>query len=106
MPQNQRTFDLRCYVKGRPSGRFVAVCLKPNLVVEGSTQIEARQKLDQLLDAYIEEAGKDGQLEHFMAQRAPLHFYVEYWLGRLKRSASTLDHSFTTFNETKRPQHA
>jgi hypothetical protein len=97
MADNQRTYDLRCYVKERPSGRFVAVCLKPNLVVEGGTQAEARQKLGLLLDAYVEDAVKDGHLERSMAQRAPLRFHVEYWIGRLKRLTHALNHSFEPF---------
>lgn len=98
MAQHQRAYVLRAYVKGRPNGRFVAVCLKPNLVVEGSTQVEARQKLEELLDAYVDDAVKDGHLEHFMAQRAPLRFRVEYWVGRLKRLAHALNRSFKPFN--------
>ncbi len=98
MPRQQRAYILRAYVKGRPNGRFVAVCLKPNLVVEGSTQVEARQKLEQLLDAYVDDAAKDGHLEHFMAQRAPLRFHVEYWFGRLKRLAHALNRSFKPFS--------
>jgi hypothetical protein len=101
----QREYVLRSYVTRRPSGRFVAVCLKPNLVVEGGTQNEARQKLQQLLDAYVDDATKDGHLEYFMAQRAPLQFRVEYWVGRLKRRlALVLNRSFKPFSiETIRP---
>jgi hypothetical protein len=85
----------------------VAVCLKPNLVVEGSTQVEARHKLEQLLDAYVDDAVKDGHLEHFMAQRAPLRFRVEYCVGRLKRLALALNRSFKPFRETRHiSQHA
>jgi predicted RNase H-like HicB family nuclease len=104
--QKQQAYVLRGYIKERPNGRFVAVCLKPNLVVEGSTQSEAFRRLQQLIYAYIEDAVKDGHLEHFMAQRAPLRFHVEYGVGRLQGLALALK-SFKPFTETCNiPQHA
>lgn len=107
MAQEQRTYVLRGYIKERPHGRFVAVCLKPNLVVEGSTQSEAFHKLQQLICAFVEDAVKDGHLEHFMAQRAPLRFHVEYGVGQVKRLARALNQSFKPFTETCNiPQHA
>ena len=93
-----KSYVLRAYVKGRPSGRFVAVCLRPNLIVEGSTQVEAQDKLQQLLDAYVDDASTNGHLDYFMAKRAPLRFHVEYWLGRLRRLALALNRSFKPFN--------
>ena len=98
---HQRTYVLRGYVKERSDGRFVGVCLRPGLVVEGQSVRDALDKLQQLTRAYLAEAAKDGHLEHFLAQRAPAKFYVEYAVGRVLLA---LSHSFTPFKNTYNPQ--
>ena len=92
-----KTYVLRGYVKQRPDGRVVGVYLRPNLVVEGKTLHEAQHKLEQLIHAYISDSVKDGNLEHFMAQRAPIRFYAQYWIGRVLLD---LSHSFKSFTTT------
>ena len=102
-----RQYRLRGYVKERPDGRFVGVCLRPNLVVEGHSQDEALTKLWDLIAAYMMDALKDGQIDHFMAQRAPLRFQLEYCAGWLRARTHALDHNFLAFTETRTiPQHA
>jgi hypothetical protein len=91
---------MRCYVARRPNGRFVAVCLQPNLVVEARSQHEAKQQLETLIEAYIESATRDGELVHFMSQRAPVRFYIEYWFGRIKNQFRRLNFHFRPFTET------
>jgi len=96
-----RTFVLRGYVTQREDGRFVGVCLKPNLVVESASEDAAFRQLRELIATYVLEAAKDGHLDHFMSQRAPSRFYVEYFVGRCKRSLKLLNSAFLTFTESK-----
>ncbi|MCH7748914.1 MAG: hypothetical protein IH939_12555 [Acidobacteria bacterium] len=98
-----RSYRLRCYLVIRPSGTVVAVCLKPNLVVEGRSETDARQRLHELIEAYAIDAAADGHLDLLMARRAPFRFYREFWIGRLK---NLLTGTFHTFTETHTPQHA
>jgi len=101
---NRKIYKLRGYVTQRGERRFVAVCLKPNLVFEGSTQREAMNGILRLIRTYAKEAAQDGQLDHFMATRAPLRFHFEYATGRI---AKLMNHSFKPFKQTCCiPQHA
>jgi hypothetical protein len=92
-----RTYVLRGYVKERPDGRFIGVCLRPNLIVEGRSSGEALHKLQGLIHAYVQDAVKDGNLAQMMSLRAPATFYREYWTGRVLLA---LSHSFKPFTET------
>lgn len=96
-----RSYVLRGYVKEREDGRFVGVCLKPNLVVEASTQDAALRQLRDLIGAYIMDAAKDGQLDYFMSRRAPARFYTEYAFGRCLSLIHSMNRAFLTFTETK-----
>ena len=78
-----KEYVLRGFIRLRPSGRFVGVCLKPNLVVEADSREEAFEKLKDLIDAYHADAVRDGELDHFMKQRAPLAFYLEWFSLRI-----------------------
>lgn len=78
-----KEYVLRGFIRLRPSGRFVGVCLKPNLVVEADSKKEAFRKLTDLIDAYHADAVRDGELDHFMKQRAPLAFYLEWFSLRI-----------------------
>ena len=89
------TFTLRCYVAKRAESRYVGVCLRPNLVVEARSQDAAMRELEVLIDAYIESATSDAQVDHFMSQRAPLRFYVEYWMPKGLRALNSAIRKFT-----------
>src|SRR6266850_2156225 len=102
--RSQRTYTLRCYTTRRPKGHYVGVCLKPNLVVHGYSEDHAKEQLDTLIDAYMDAAAKDNRLPHFMSQRAPLRFHVEYWLGRLMKHIRALNGSFRPLRETRTVQ--
>lgn len=78
-----KEYVLRGFIRLRPSGRFVGVCLRPNLVVEADSREEAFEKLKDLIGAYYADAVRDGELDHFMKQRAPLAFYLEWFSGRI-----------------------
>ncbi len=90
-----RTYTLRCYLVTRPSGTVVAVCLKPNLVVEGRSETDARQRLHELIANYALDAAADGHLDLLMARRAPFAFQREYWVGRVKSLLTGTFHAFT-----------
>lgn len=78
-----KEYVLRGFIRLRPSGRFVGVCLRPNLVVEADSREEAFEKLKDLIGAYRADAVRDGDLDHFMKQRAPLAFYLEWFSLRI-----------------------
>lgn len=42
-----KTYKLRGYVKERPDGKYIGVCLRPNLVVEAESQNAALNKCKQ-----------------------------------------------------------
>ena len=98
-----KAYTLRGYSVKRPNGRYIAVFLRPALIVEGRSRQEVLHKLRQLTEAYVCDAATDNQLSVLMSQRAPLRYYVEYWTGMFRR---LLDNSFTSFTETcPIPQH-
>jgi len=104
--QKPKTFVMRGYVRERPDGRFVGVCLRPGLIVEASSAEDALDKLHALIQAYANDSINDGTLECMM-QRAPARFYLEYWTGRVRRLFRNLNGPFNTFTETRTlPQHA
>jgi len=78
-----KEYVLRGFIRLRPSGRFVGVCLRPNLVVEADSREEAFEKLKDLIGAYRADAVRDGELDHFMKQRAPFAFYLEWFSLRI-----------------------
>ena len=51
-----KEYVLRGFIRLRPSGRFVGVCLRPNLVVEADSREEAFEKLKDLVGAYRADA--------------------------------------------------
>jgi len=102
-----RTYVLRGFIKQVDEGRYVGVCLKPNLVVEADSKDEAFQKLHELIRAYTLDAARDGQLDYFMSRRAPAKFYAEYAVGRAQTLLHALNKPFLTFTETCNiPQYA
>lgn len=104
--QEDRKYVLRGYVSERSPGTFVAVCLRPYLVVEGRSIGEARHRLQSLVQGYSLDARKDNQLEYFMSRRASFRHYVRYSLGQIQSVAHALN-TVTPFTETCCvPQHA
>lgn len=102
-----RTFVLRGYIRERPDGRFVGVCLRPGLIVEATSADEAWDRLHGLIYAYVDDSLNDGTLEQCMMQRAPARFYVEYLTGRARRLFRNINGPFNTFTETRTlSQHA
>lgn len=98
-----RRYRLHCYTASRPSGVVNAVCLRPNLVVEGRSAADARRRLHELIGAYLEDAAADGTLDQLMFRRAPVRFYLEFWRGYL---TSWFTGTFRAFTEVHPPQHA
>lgn len=79
-----RTITLRGYVIEREPDRHIGVCLTLNLVVEGPSQDEATRKLHELTTAYLQDAFEKRELHQFVPRRAPLSFYGEYCLLRVR----------------------
>jgi hypothetical protein len=74
---------VRGYSKHVGGGRYIAVSLRPYLVVQAHSHGEARHRLGQLIDAYLDDAYKDGRLGDALARRAPVNYrlaYAKAWL--------------------------
>ena len=93
-----KSYVLRCYIKQVASGEYVGVCLRPNLVVQARSEREAKHRLQELIKAYVKDAIRDGALDHFMSQRAPVRFYLEYCTGWLQAVLRSM--KFVHFTET------
>lgn len=106
-PAAPKSYVLRGYIKQVANGRYVGVCLRPNLAVEADSKDEAFRKLHDLIRAYANDAARDGQLDYFMKRRAPGRFYAEYAVGRAQTFVHALNRPFLTFTETcSIPQYA
>jgi hypothetical protein len=80
-------------------GRHLGVCLTLNLVVEATNQRQALRDLHALIDAYLQDAINNDELEQFAPRRAPARFYVEYWAWRVLGQMRALQRSFKAFKD-------
>lgn len=94
-----QTIELRGYVRELAPGRHLGVCLTLNLMVEASSQPQALHELYDLIEAYLQDAIKNDELEQFAPRRAPARFYVEYWVGRMIGQIHALQRSFKAFKD-------
>lgn len=99
MNVNMKSYKVRGYIKLLPNGRYVGMCLSPHIVAEATTQEGAYLKLRGLLHAYMIEALKDGELEQFMARKAPAKFWFEYAVLGFLVQAQLIRQSFMKFHE-------
>ena len=76
-------YRLRGFVARRSGARFVGVCLRPNLVLEGPTSAEGFARLQDVADAYYTDALRDGPVDRFMKLRCSFRFSLEWLCGRL-----------------------
>jgi len=75
---------VRCYAK-RDNGLWVAFCLDFTLAAQADTLDDAKHKLDQQIRDYVHDALVGADRTHasaLLARRAPLSFWLEYWLIR------------------------
>lgn len=77
----KKAYAIRMFVRPSTSkpGKFLGVCTGPYLVVEGNSLDETCQKLRALLEATLDDACKDGDLEQLLSQKAPLSRRLEYF---------------------------
>lgn len=96
---------LRGFTVRRPDGRFVAICLRPYLVVEGVSWADASTRMQRLIEAYVADAINDGNLDMMLSRKAPLGVRFEYLnLRVLKALNGTSGRTFET--TCCIPQHA
>jgi predicted ATPase len=100
LEMDPRQIVVRGYVKQVGRLQFVGVCLTLNLVVQGESQDEALDKLQELIKAYLCDALDKNELDTFFPRRAPVGFYMEYALGKARSWIHTLQGPFYTFSET------
>ena len=97
--QVMKSYMVRGYVKRLPNGRYVGICLSPHVVAEATTPEGTYDKLRGLLHAYMIEALKDGELDQFMARRAPVRCWFEYGVLGFLVQAQLMRQSFFKFSE-------
>lgn len=100
-------YILRGYAKCISEDEWVAVCLTLNLVAQGRTKREAMNKLSTLCEEYVCDALRNNELDKWIPRRAPLHFYIEYWMSQCAMMVHKAKRPLVTFSEAKQiPQHA
>src|SRR5262245_4530509 len=104
VPDGARKYVVHGFIRRTSNGRYLGVCLRPYLVVEGDTLGEASHKMLQLIEAYVTDAAKDGNIDEFMARRAPLSYHAQYVVAWLIHSISNSVKPFT--KTCCIPQHA
>lgn len=99
---------LRGYVRRLIGGKWLGVCLTLNLVVEADSREGAKDKLEQLIDAYVNDAIENDEVDAFIPRRAPVSFYVEYFLLRLSHQFKSRPSSAPSlvFSENRQLKHA
>jgi hypothetical protein len=102
MGANSKRFTVRCFSRPIESG-YMAVCLQPYLVVKGRTSGEAKERMNALLRAYIEDAVADGTADVLMRRRAPLSLYAQYGIACVVHALRRSTETYTT--ECCVPQH-
>jgi len=111
MSSESKQFFIHGYCVQRGDDRFVGVCLRPFLVVEGDSHGQVKTRLLQLIRAYLEDAVQEGEVERRLQLRAPLKYYFEYCLGTLviwlkRLPLNWLASSYRTFSKPlPLPQH-
>ena len=72
---------LRCYAKQAKDNSWYAVCIDLNLVASGDNCQEARKKLHEQIQDYIEDAlTVDSEYaDQLIPRKAPLYFQIEYY---------------------------
>ncbi len=99
--EHERSVTLRGYFRQLPSGQYLGVCLTLNLVVRADTLDGAKEKLSSLMNAYIHDAFKNNEVDAFVPRRAPLSFYVYYWMHRPVAALHTVLRTVGRFSQFK-----
>lgn len=81
----------------------MAACLQPYLVVKGRTPGEAKERMNALLRAYIDDAVSDGTADVLLRRRAPLSLYAQYSFACVVHAVRSSSEIYTT--ECCVPQH-
>lgn len=79
---------LRGYIQKEQDGSWLAVCIDLNLVAQGDTSKEARNKLHNIINDYLVEAfTEDNQyFDDLVPRKTPFIFLLRYyWLSLLSR---------------------
>lgn len=92
---------IRCLAL-REGDQWVAVCLPFDLAVQAESLPEVREKLDEQIRSYLEDAlvGQDrAHAEYLLTRRAPWRYWALYWVAgalnafhdwRLRKFTTTL----------------
>ncbi len=91
---------LRCMAYYQ-DGVYVAVCLDLSLAAQADSMKEATGKLEQQIDAFIEEARAEPQYANdlLLKRRAPLSLWLKYWFIGLRMLFSKKTGTASLFSE-------
>ncbi|MCP5019795.1 MAG: DUF1902 domain-containing protein [Ketobacter sp.] len=76
---------LRCYAV-QDNGAWVAACLDFSLAAQGDSFPEAKEKLEAMIQGYVEDAivGEDREYaDYFLKRKAPLSEWLRYYYYKL-----------------------
>src|SRR5689334_15771437 len=96
-----KPYLLRGYVRRLPNGKWMGVCLTLNLVVEAATREATKAKLESLIEAYLDDAVENDEVDAYIPRHAPLAFYVEYWRLKLASWFGPRREPSTIFSELR-----
>lgn len=81
---NPKQLIIKCYAK-QDEGVWVAVCLDFCLATQGDSFDEAKLKLEEQINFYVDEALQDKEHgSQLLSRRAPLSSWIEYYCIRLE----------------------
>lgn len=81
---NPHQLILKCYAKPEQDV-WIAVCLDLSLATQGDSYTEAKQKLEEQIQFYVEEALQDKDYgSQLLTRKAPLTWWLDYYLIALR----------------------
>jgi predicted RNase H-like HicB family nuclease len=84
---------VRCYAHRDDDGSWFAICLDLNLYSRGDTYREARDKLEGIMQQYVDEAFSADRehIRDLIPRRAPLRYWLLYAYAALRNGFSKRD---------------
>lgn len=81
---------LKCYAK-QEDNAWIAVCLDLTLATQGDSYQEAKQKLEEQIVFYVEEALQDKDYgAQLLSRRAPISWWLHYYWLTLTQQANLI----------------
>jgi len=96
---NPFNLKLRGFSQKEPDGSWLAVCIDLNLVAQGDSQKESREKLHNMISGYLEEALTEDEkyFDDLVPRKSPFICLVRYyWIALLSKITHHSSQQFFT----------